>query len=89
MRFGGRLVAATAGSVTLDAPVTLTAGQVYTLSALKADGTVMETGVSHSGGTLSALTLSPALPEAPQAGSMWLLSGGAVNAQTFRVVAVA
>ena len=88
VRMGGRLLAASAGSVTLDAPVTLVNGQAYTLSVLKADGTVQDGSVSHSGGTLSALTLSPALAEAPVAGSVWILTSASVEPQTFRVVAV-
>lgn len=88
VRFGGRLLAATTTSVTLDAPVTLTNGEAYTFSAVKADGTVQETSVTHSGGTLSTLALSPALAEAPVAGSIWLLASANVQAQTFRVLAV-
>jgi len=87
-RMGGRLLAATTSAVTLDAAIALTAGASYTFCAIKADGTLMETPVSHSGGSLTAITLSPALPEAPAVGGMWVVSGGAVEAQTFRVVAI-
>lgn len=89
VRFGGRLLAATTTSATLDAPVTLTAGEAYTFSAVKADGTVQEAGVTHSGGTLSTLALSPALAEAPADGSIWLIASATVQAQTFRVLSVA
>ena len=88
VRMGGRLIAGATGAVTLDAPVTLTAGLAYTLSVLKTDGTVQETGVTHSGGTLSSLVLSPALAQSPQAGSIWILTSDAVEPQTFRVLAV-
>ena len=89
-RLGGRLQAvASASSVTLDAPVTLTAGQAYTLASIKADGTVMETGISHSGGTLTNLVLSPALAETPQVGGIWMLTSATVAPQTFRVITVA
>ena len=88
VRFGGRLVSATTSSAVLDAPVTLTAGETYLFSAVKADGTVQETGVTHSGGTLSTLVLSPALAEAPTTGTIWLLASAAVDTQTFRVLAV-
>jgi predicted phage tail protein len=88
LRYGGRIVSATTSSVQIDSPITLVAGQSYTLSALKADGTVMETTVSHSGGTLSTLSLSPALSEAPAVSSVWMLTSTAVNPQTFRVIAV-
>lgn len=88
VRRGGRLLAATTTAATLDAPVTLTNGEAYTLSTLKADGTVQETSVVHSGGTVSELTLSPAFSEAPQLGSVWMLSSVSVQPQTFRVIGV-
>ena len=89
VRFGGRIQAATTTSVTLDAAVTLVSGQAYTLSCLKADGTVQESTVTTAAGTASVLTVSPAFAEAPQVNAIWLLASTAVEAQTFRVVAVA
>lgn len=88
VRLGGRLRAATAASVTLDAPVTLQAGQTYTLSCLRADMSVMETTVTTGAGTTSTLALSPALPEAPAVGSIWVLTSASVDAQLFRVISV-
>ncbi|MCE2910220.1 MAG: phage tail protein [Burkholderiaceae bacterium] len=88
VRLGGRLVAATTTAATLDAPVTLAGGQTYTFSALRADGTVMESTVTTGAGTVSSLAFSPPLPEAPAAGSLWVLSSAAVEAQLFRVVSV-
>ena len=88
VRFGGRLVAATTTTATLDAPVILQPGQTYTLSALRANGTVMESTVTTGSGTTSSLTFSPALPEVPQAGSLWIIASANVQAQLFRVVSV-
>ena len=88
VRLGGRIVSGSAAALTLDAPVTLTAGVAYTLSALRANGTVMETMIQHSGGTLSSVTLAPPLPEAPQTGSVWVIGSALVEPQTFRVLAV-
>lgn len=89
VRFGGRIKAATASTITLDASVTLQAGQIYTFSALKADGTVMESTVTTGSGVTSTLALSPALPEVPTAGSIWVIASSQVQAQLFRVVSVA
>ncbi len=87
VRYGGRLLAATTTSVTIDAPVELIAGQTYTLSCLKADGTVQETAVTTGAGTgVSVLALSPALAEAPAAGTMWVMSCDQVELQQFRVL---
>lgn len=88
VRFGGRLAAATASQITLDAPVTLQAGQTYTASTLRADGTVQESTVTTAAGTTSVITVSPAFPEAPAIGSIWLLASTAVEAQQFRVISV-
>jgi len=87
VRFGGRFVSATTTTAVLDAAVTLVAGQTYTLSALKADGTVMEATVTSAAGTLSSITFS-ALPEAPSARSVWVLASATVDVQLFRVLGV-
>ena len=88
VRRGGRLIAAAVDQVTLDAAVTLTAGEVYTLATIKADGTVQEATVVHSGGSLTVLPLSPSFGEAPAVGSVWMLSSVSVEPQTFRVISV-
>lgn len=89
VRYGGRIKAATTTVVTIDAPVTLQAGQTYTLSCLRADLSVMESTVTTAASTTATLTVSPALPEAPAAGSMWVLASASVQAQLFRVLSVA
>lgn len=88
VRFGGRLLAATTTALTLDAPVTLAAGETYSIACLKADGSVQETTVATGAGTTSSLALSPALTEAPAVGSMWVLSGTSVAPRLYQVLAV-
>lgn len=88
VRFGGRLLAASTTNLTLDATVTLAAGQTYTLSCLRADGTVQERTVTTGAGTVSTLVVSPALAEAPAIGSIWVLQSAAVEAQLFRVLTI-
>lgn len=88
VRLGGRLVSATTTTATLDAAVTLDSGQTYTFSALKSDGSVMESTVTTAPGTTTALAFAPALPEAPLAGSLWIVASASVEAQQFRVVSV-
>jgi predicted phage tail protein len=88
VRFGGRLLAASTTNLTLDAAVTLVAGQTYTLSCLRADGTVQERTVTTGAGTVSTLVVSPALAEAPAVGSIWVLQSAAVEAQLFRVLTI-
>lgn len=88
VRFGGRIKDATVSQITLDAPVTLATGQTYTFSALKSDGTVVESTVTTGNGVTNTLALSPALPEVPATGSIWVLASSQVQAQLFRVISV-
>lgn len=88
LRLGGRVMSATTTAVTLDAPVTLAAGQNYTLSTMRADLSVMSSTVTTAAGTVSSVTVSPALPEAPAAGAIWVLASASVEAQLFRVLTV-
>lgn len=88
VRLGGRIVAASATTVTLDNPVTLAAGQTYTLAVLTQNGTVEERTVTTAAGSVSAVTVSPGFTQAPDAMSVWILSSQQVEAQLFRVVAV-
>lgn len=93
-RMGGRLKAATVGQLTLDSPVTLKAGESYTLSVLMPDGTLADRTVWLAGRTLGqagtgdTLLCSP-LPVAPQVNSLWMLSRTNLKPQLFRVVGVA
>ncbi len=87
-RMGGRLVSADLALATLDAPVTIAAGETYLLSTLKADGTPQERTVTNAAGTHSTLSLSAAWDQVPTAGSVWVLSASNVEAQTFRVLSV-
>ena len=88
VRMGGRVISATTTAVQLDAPVTLEPGSTYTLSTMRADLTVMTSTVTTAAGTVSSVTVSPALPEAPAAGAIWVLASASVEAQQFRVLTV-
>lgn len=88
VRLGGRIVSATTGSVTVDAPVTLAPATTYTLAVVKTDGTVEERAVTTGAGTVSSLAVSPAFTSAPEAQAIWILSSETVAPQLFRVVAV-
>jgi predicted phage tail protein len=87
-RFGGRIVSATAGSVTLDAPVTIEAGKSYQLSVQLPDGTVETRAVTTGAGSQAVLTVSPAFSAAPQAQAVWVLAASDLAPTTWRVVSV-
>lgn len=87
VRYGGRLKAVGTSSVTIDAPVDLLAGQTYTLTTLKADGSLQDHTVTTAAGTgKTTLALTPAFTVQPAVGSMWMLVSTEVRAQQFRVL---
>lgn len=85
-RWGGRLVACTLTTATVDAPVTLTAGS-YTFTLVAKDGTtVLRTVVIAAPGTFSEFTFSTALAALPVAQAVWVLSSAVVTPVYVRVV---
>lgn len=84
-RMGGRVHSATTSAVTLDSSPTLGAG-TWTLFCILANGSVEQRTVSSVAGAV--VNVSTPFSTAPQAQSVWVLSGTSVEAQTFRVVAV-
>jgi predicted phage tail protein len=85
MRLGGRIAAATAGTVTLDQD--LPADLPWRLSVILPAGVVEERLV----GPIAGRTLTVTIPfsAVPQAGAIWVLSSSIIEPQLFRVVAVA
>ena len=88
VRFGGRVMAATTTTVTLDAPVTIEAGKSYTLSVMLPDGTVGSRAVSNAPGSTTVLTLAAALPDVPVVGAVWVLAASDLAPTLWRVVAL-
>lgn len=87
-RRGGRIVSATTTQVTLDAPVTLKAGQTYFLSVVLADGTVVTrqmTGTVSSPTTTSVITVA-AFPSAPLPDTVWVLASSDLQPTLWRVL---
>lgn len=85
-RLGGRVSASTTTTVTVDrAPTVSVAG--WTIYGTLADGTVESRTILTAVGTL--LTVSVAFTSAPTPQGIWILSGPSVEAQTFRVLAIA
>lgn len=93
-RLGGRIIGSTTNTVQLDAPVTLAAGETYTLwvtqpHATKPDQVVQEARTVTTGvGSTLSLTVSPAFSQAPRAGTVWLLEGSNVAPTLWRYVAI-
>lgn len=80
-RMGGRVRSATTGAVTLDAPVVLAAGEVYTLTVMLQDPAnparlVPQTRpVTNAAGSTQVLTVTPAFTAAPAPQTVWAVSG--------------
>ena len=95
-RLGGRIHAATASQVTLDAPVTLAVGEAYTLTVQLPDPAQPNAYLTQTravtdapGGPTSVIHVSPAFSAAPPVQGTWLLASDAVLPTTWRCMSVA
>lgn len=88
VRLGGRILSATASSVTLDASVTLSGGSTYTLWAALPDDSIESRAVTTGAGSASVLSVSPPFSAAPQEMAMWVLASNTVEPETWRVISI-
>lgn len=88
-RFGGRLIAATASAVTLDADVAIEVGKTYTLSCVMPDGTLESRAVANAAGTTDVIALVQPFSQLPQALSVWVLAANDLVPESWRLVSVA
>lgn len=84
-RRGGRVLAATVSTITIDAPVILPAGG-NTISVMLPDGTVENRTVASVAGS-NVLTAAP-FSQAPAAGAIWVIESTNLQNQLFKVVSV-
>ncbi len=88
-RLGGRIsTGSAAGSINLDAPVTLATGTSYRLAIIGNDGLVWDSAITNSAGTYSTLTVSPAFASAPETELEWIVYDPLAIGQTFRVLSI-
>lgn len=86
VRWGGRVLSGTTTSLNLDAPVDLQA-LTYMVSVRMADGTIYTgSSVITTPGTLTTIPVTPAMPQAPKAGALWILAGATLSARKVRLV---
>ncbi|MBZ4373242.1 host specificity protein J [Corallococcus sp. AS-1-6] len=89
-RWGGRVVAATASQVELDADVTLEAGKTYALSVVLPDGTVEERPLAAlAPAPYRALTVATPFAAAPQPHAVWVLAASDLTPTLWRILNVA
>lgn len=90
-RHGGRLAAATASELTLDAPVTLEVGKTYEVAVVLPSGVLENRPVVWAGiadEIVTVLTLATALSDVPQQWSVWVLAGSDLVPETWRVLGI-
>ena len=93
-RLAGRVSAATTTQVTIDAAVTLAAGESYLLSAMVQDPAdaakllLQKRAVSTAAGTTNVLTVAAPFGSAPAPQSVWLLQSENVAATQWRCLSL-
>jgi predicted phage tail protein len=88
VRYGGRVVAVTTTSLTIDAPVTLSSGVSYNVTVILPDGSLVTNTLTNVPGATSVLTWAIALAALPQTNSVWLLAADNVNPEVWRVISL-
>jgi predicted phage tail protein len=77
------------GVVTLDRPVTLNAGETYTITMAAPDGTLSENPITNVPGTYSTLTLSGApVNPPPVKDALWVIGSNARTSRQFRLIVI-
>ena len=88
-RRGGRVVSATANSVTIDDPYIFVGGQTYKLRVMLPDGSNVLRTVTNSAGAATVITLSgSAFTTNPNPGAVWTLETDTVANRQFRIRAI-
>lgn len=85
---GGRLVSATATTVTLDRPLTVEPTKAYDINLTLPDGKLVKRRLTLPPGTHTTATFTQPLPALPQAESMWAVAVNDLKPRLFRVVSV-
>lgn len=90
-RRGGRLAGATSSALTLDAAVTLEPGISYSISVVMPSGALVERDVLWGGDaalTTAEILLAEPLDEVPLRWSIWVMAGGDLVPETWRVISI-
>lgn len=88
VRYGGRVVAATTTSLTIDDPVTISSGISYNVTVTLPDGSLVTSTLTNAPGATSVLTWTAALTSVPQVNSVWVLAADNVNPEVWRVISL-
>lgn len=88
LRFGGRLIASSSNSITIDKAITIEAGKTYTLKVALPDGTLASRVLTNSAGVATVLTFTTALAATPVSAAIWGVTVSDLAPRQFRVLSV-
>lgn len=85
---GGRIVAATANSITIDKSVTIEAATSYAISVRYQDNTIEERVLTNAAGAHTVLTFTSALSPVPEVYDIWAFGEVGTYVKPMRVVGI-
>jgi len=85
-RFGGRIVSATANTVTLDAPVELQEGEFYSINVVMSDQELVTRAIADGPGTYTTLNVAEAFQGIPESPHIWTISVGSLAPSLWKVL---
>lgn len=88
VRLGGRIVSATAGTVTLDSEIEIEGGESYTIDCTTTSGTIMTRDISDGAGDYTTINVSPNWDETPEAHSVWMITASNLEPREFKILGV-
>jgi hypothetical protein len=86
LRYGGRVVNAVAGTITLDDEITIESGETYEIQCTLPNGTIEKKDVTNIPGDYTEITYSGSFTELPNKESVWQLIASDLEPRQFRVV---
>jgi|CXWL01.1.fsa_nt_gi predicted phage tail protein len=88
IRYGGRIVSATAASVTIDAPITISSGQTYTIQVVLPDGTLATKTLTNAPGSATILTVSVDFAVTPVSPAVWVVTSSVLSPRLYRALSI-
>lgn len=86
-RWGGRILAATLSTITLDGSITILDSILYTISLVMPDGSVIDRSLAPvAQGSYSEVSVTVDLPTSDLIGVVWVVSSENIEAETIRVL---
>lgn len=89
IRYGGRIVSATASSVTIDSAITISSGQTYTIQVVLPDGTLATKTLTNAPGSVTVLTVSVNFAITPVSPAVWIVTSSSLSPRLYRALSIA